>query len=145
MEFIKNNGARAFLRTATPNLFSEKTRKDKPALIDSLLKLSSDFSAASLVQYYHAMIQRSDRTATLQSFEQPVFFAIGRDDNAVPLPTSLEQCHMPAISFIHILPDSGHMGMWEEPLTSSRILLDFLKFINALILEYLAHACCFKS
>jgi pimeloyl-ACP methyl ester carboxylesterase len=131
IEFIKNNGAGAFLKTATPNLFSEKTRKDKPALLDNLLKLSGSFSAASLIQYYHAMIGRPDRTATLKSFQEPVLFAIGKDDNAIPLLASLEQCHMPAISFIHILKHSGHMGMWEETDTLDRILLDFLSFINA--------------
>lgn len=131
IEFIKNYGAGAFLKTATPNLFSEKIRKNKPALLDSLLNLSSNFSAAALIQYYYAMIRRPDRTATLKSFQEPVLFAIGKDDNSIPLRASLDQCHMPAISFIHILQHSGHMGMWEEPDTSDRILLDFLSFINA--------------
>jgi pimeloyl-ACP methyl ester carboxylesterase len=130
IEFIKKNGAGAFLRTVVPNLFSEKTRKDKPALLDSLLNLSSNFSAVALIQCYEAMIKRPDRTTTLKSFKHPVFFAIGKDDNAIALQSSLEQCYMPAISFIHILQHSGHMGMWEETETSNRILLDFLSFIN---------------
>ncbi len=33
IEFINNNGAASFLKTTTPNLFSEKTKKTKPGLI----------------------------------------------------------------------------------------------------------------
>ena len=126
IEFIKSNGASAFLKTTTPNLFSEKTKKENPELVEKLIDQSKDFSSESLIQYYEAMIQRPDRTSVLKSFHQPILFIIGKHDTAVPLQSSLEQCYLPSISHIHILQNSGHMGMWEEKDKATENLLNFL-------------------
>lgn len=125
IEFIKNNGVSAFAKCTTPNLFSEKTKKEKPHLVEELIKLSGNFSADALIQYYEAMIKRPDRVSVLKSFRRPVLFLIGQEDNAVPLRASLEQCHLPAVSHINILKNSGHIGMWEEKEKSTTLLLDF--------------------
>jgi pimeloyl-ACP methyl ester carboxylesterase len=126
VEFIKRNGASAFLKTATPNLFSEKTKRENPELVEKLIDLSKDISAESLIRYYEAMIQRPDRTSVLKAFQHPILIIIGKHDNAVPLQSSLEQCHLPAVSHIHILQNSGHEGMWEEKDQATSFLLDFL-------------------
>jgi pimeloyl-ACP methyl ester carboxylesterase len=126
IEFIKSNGASAFLKTTIPNLFSEKTKRENPGLIEKLIDESKDFSSASLIQYYEAMIQRPDRSSVLRSFHQPVLFIMGKHDIAVPIQSSLQQCYLPAVSQMHILQNSGHMGMWEEKDKGSDILLNFL-------------------
>lgn len=126
IEFITKNGAEAFLKTSIPNLFSEKTKKEKPWLIEELLIIAKNISPEALIQYYRAMILRPDRTAVLRSFSKPVLFIIGKQDTAVPFAASLQQCHIPAISSIHILNDSGHMGMWEEYALSTSYLENFL-------------------
>jgi pimeloyl-ACP methyl ester carboxylesterase len=126
IEFIKNNGVSAFVKSTTPNLFSERTKKEKPQLVEELIKLSDDFSAEALIQYYEAMIKRPDRISVLKSFQRPVLFMIGQQDNAVPVGASLEQCHLPAVSHIHILKNSGHVGMWEEKEESTAFLFNFL-------------------
>jgi len=126
IEFIKNKGAYAFIKSTTPNLFSEKTKKENPQLVEELIDLSKNFSPEALIQYYEAMIQRPDRTSVLKSFQQPVLFIIGKQDIAVPLQISLEQCHLPSVSHIHILKNSGHVGMWEEKSGATAFLLNFL-------------------
>lgn len=126
IEFIKNNGVETFIKTATPNLFSSKTKNEKTNLINDLINLSKDFPPEPLIQYYTAMMQRPDRTSVLKSFTKPILFIIGKDDNSVPLQTSLQQCHLPSISHIHILQNSGHEGMWEEKKKATNYLLHFL-------------------
>lgn len=130
IEFIEKNGAKAFLKTSIPNLFAEKTKLEKPELIQKLINLSKDISAAALIQYYEAMIQRPDRTSVLRFFPNPVLFMIGKYDTAVPFADSLQQCHLPSISTIHILQNSGHVGIWEEAPESSDYLRDFLRNLN---------------
>src|SRR6476620_1310352 len=44
IEFIKNNGAAAFLRASAPNLFSEKTKNENPELIEEFTDLSKGMS-----------------------------------------------------------------------------------------------------
>ena len=85
IEFIKNNGAAAFIKNTTPNLFSEKTKKENPELVEKLVDQSQNFSSEALIQYYEAMIQRPDRTSVLKSFQKPVLFIIGQTRYCRPL------------------------------------------------------------
>jgi len=124
--FIEQYGAAAFLETATPNLFSPVTKDKQPELIDKQLAGLSNFSPATLVLYYHAMIQRPDRLAVLKNARVPVLFLLGKYDTAVPFQDQLQQCHLPEISYIHILEQSGHMGMLEETAKSNQALEEFL-------------------
>lgn len=122
IDFIKANGAYAFLKTSIPNLFAGNKHLKE---MEDLIQKGKEFSSESLVQYYQAMINRPDRTAVLRTFEKPVLFIMGEKDSAVPLQASLQQCHLPAIAYVHIL-DTGHMGMIEEPDRSISILESFL-------------------
>lgn len=128
VSFIKKNGTEVFLKTSIPNLFSEKTQKERPELIEQLFNIAKNISPEALIQYYEAMILRPDRTDVLRSFEKPVLFIIGKNDKAVPLQSSLEQCHLPSISSVNILQHSAHMGMWEEEELSNKYLNEFLHF-----------------
>lgn len=126
IEFIKSNGAEAFLKTSIPNLFSEETRKKKPELVEKLMSIAMHISAGALIQYYEAMILRPDRTSVLKAFSKPVLFMIGAHDTAIPLQASLRQCYLPPVSSVHILNNSGHMGMWEEEQKANGYLSAFL-------------------
>ena len=126
IEFIREHGAALFIQQSTPNLFSEKTRKERPEIVEELIEKNTNFSAESLVQYYDAMMARPDRTQIVKEFPGPVLYIIGQHDIAVPLQQSLQQCHMPILAYIHILRDSGHMGILEEAALCSRFLENFL-------------------
>lgn len=124
--FIEQHGAFEFLRTSTPNLFSAKTRDERPELVNEQIGILRNFSAQALVLYYQAMMQRPDRKIVIEKATVPVLFIIGKDDNAIPMKDMLEQSQLPENAYIHILPDSGHMGMLEESLNSSQILNKYL-------------------
>lgn len=126
IEFIEKHGAFEFLKTTTPNLFSQKSKDEKSELIEKQVTTLHNFSPQSLVSYYNAMMQRPDRTNFLSETPVPVLFVLGKYDNAVPLSDGLKQCHLPEKSYIHILDQSGHMGMLEEPGKSNRVLENFL-------------------
>lgn len=129
IEFIQNNGVDLFLKTTTPNLFSEKTKKRKPLLIENLIDTYKNSDPKVLIQYYKAMIERPDRTSILKSFKRPVLFVLGKKDNAVPIQSSLKQCHLPSISYLKVLQNSGHMGMLEDKAESTKFLLKFLDLL----------------
>ncbi len=124
--FIKEHGAGEFLKTMIPNLFSDHSKERIPGVIAELIDRGNNFAPSALVSYYDAMMQRPDRTAVLKKTAVPVMFIMGKYDNAVPMTDSLEQCHLPGIAYIHVLQESGHMGMREEAEKSNRILEKFL-------------------
>jgi len=126
IQFINEHGAFEFLKTANYNLFSQLSKDKMPGLIDEFISRSRNFKAEALVSYYEAMMQRPDRVASLKNLKIPVLFIAGKYDNAIPLNDILEQCHLPEISYFHILAESGHMGMMEESEKSNKILNDYL-------------------
>lgn len=126
IEFIQQNGAYEFLKTAIPNLFSDESKKSLKSTIDGLIEKGNNFLPQSLVSYYEAMINRPDRTELLKKATVPVLFVMGKYDKAVPMEDSLKQSHLPEKSYIHILQNAGHMGMMEEKDQSNQILEEFL-------------------
>lgn len=136
IEFIKEYGAAKFLEQATPNLFAEESRKEKPGLIRTIIERYAGFSAESLTGYYEAMILRPDRTAILQNLPQPVLFVIGQYDATIPPDAVLPQTYLPAFSFVEILNHSGHMGMLEEPGRSNHLLYRFCDACQTVVPSY---------
>lgn len=130
IEFIKKNGAYEFLKASTPNLYSSLTKETIPELVREQLENAPNFSATSLVNYYEAMIARPDRTGVLKNNRVPVLFILGKYDNAVPLKDGLEQCSLPELAYIHVLENSGHMGMREQPKKANQILYNYLKDLH---------------
>jgi len=126
IEFIKKNGAHEFLKTIIPNLFSPNHKDEIAVFIDGLIQKTNNFSALSLVSYYEAMMQRPDRTNVLKTLKIPMLFIAGKYDNAAPLNDLLKLCHLPEISYFHVLAESGHVGMIEETEKSKIILNEYL-------------------
>lgn len=126
IEFIRKNGGYEFLKTAIPNLYSPVTKEKNPKLVEEQINASHDFQGEALIRYYQAMIDRPDRSHILKETKLPVLFVFGRYDTAVPVQDGLKQCYLPALSHVHILESSGHMGMREEEEKSTKILFDFL-------------------
>jgi pimeloyl-ACP methyl ester carboxylesterase len=130
IELIKSNGAYAFIKATTPNLFTDNFKIKNPEQVNELIEQGRNFLPEALIQYYKIMLVRPDRTYVLRNFSKPVLFIIGELDNIIPFQSSLQQCHLPAQSHVHILAKSAHMGMWEESAKSNEILFNFLKIIT---------------
>lgn len=126
IKMIEEYGSYSFLKNTTPNLFSERYKKQHSDRVTQLIEEGNNFSKASLVQYYIAMMNRPDRTEVLKESSVPVLFIIGTEDKAAPVNDLLKQVSLPRISFVHILQEVGHMGMWEEPAKLNNYLIDFV-------------------
>jgi pimeloyl-ACP methyl ester carboxylesterase len=127
IDTIGKYGAAAFLKTTIPNLFGRSFKEKHPEKIGELIRSGEQFSEATLQQYYRAMMLRPDRTPVLKSNDLPVLFVMGTEDNAAPMDDVLQQVSVPAKSYIYILEDVGHMGMWEATAELNRILLAFIQ------------------
>jgi pimeloyl-ACP methyl ester carboxylesterase len=112
-EMIEKYGGYTFLKNTTPNLFAQKFKDEHAADIEKLVVQGKNFSKKSLQQSYYAMMNRPERKNILKNAKIPVLFIAGKHDNAVSLNDILKQVHLPEISYIHILNNDGHMGMWE--------------------------------
>ncbi|MCG2614161.1 alpha/beta hydrolase [Terrimonas sp. NA20] len=124
--FIRDHGVFEFLQSTSPNLFSRHTKERSPELVRAFIEGLRGFEPASLIAYYEGMMARPDRTAVLRNLHVPMLFVIGEYDAAVSPDDSLQQSYIPAISYVHMLKHSAHMGMLEEKDISNAILKEFL-------------------
>ncbi len=130
IESIREHGSAAFFRTSNPNLFSEKTRSEHPDLVERIVNKPLAVSAEAAIAYYEAMIRRKSRTSVLKNAQVPVLFLIGKYDKAVSPAGAIKQSTLPAISYIHILENSGHLGMLEEPEKFNQAIAAFIREAN---------------
>ena len=114
IEFVKKNGAFEFLKAVITDLFTETWAANNPEPVELQIEKSRHFTDEAIIAYYHAMINRPDRTNVLKNFNKPILFSIGEYDKAIPFDQSMQQCYLPNQSHIHILRNSAHMGMLEE-------------------------------
>jgi len=129
IELMNQYGSYSFLKNTIPNLFSNRFKAEHPEKINSLIEDGNKFSKEALQDYYRAMIQRPDRTAVLKNNKLPVLFVLGTEDTAIPMQDVLKQVHLPEITYIHILENTGHMGMWEASEKLNTAILEFIKSI----------------
>ncbi|MGB4846193.1 MAG: alpha/beta hydrolase [Ferruginibacter sp.] len=127
IEFVKKNGAFEFLKAVIADLFTENWYAGNRKIVDDLIEKSKNFTDEAIIAYYHAMINRPDRTSILKNFNNPILFIIGEHDKAVPFQQSLQQSYLPDQSHIHIFRNSAHMGMLEEKEKVNKVLLQFLQ------------------
>ncbi|MFM8711286.1 MAG: alpha/beta fold hydrolase [Sphingomonadales bacterium] len=126
IEFVRTNGARAFLSVAIPGLFAPATLLERPWLIEKQIKDAYNFSESSIVSYYSAMMIRPDRCAVLKHVEKPVLFVSGEADALIPTQDLLAQKTLAKKGYFYQLQHSGHMGMLEEPEKTNQILTVYL-------------------
>ncbi len=123
---MEKYGSYPFLKNTIPNLFSKRFKELHADQVNKLIEASKDFSKEALQQYYRAMMLRPDRTSALLSNWLPVLFVMGTEDVAAPLDEVIKQASLPCISYIYVLQDTGHMGMWEAPEELNQQLLFFI-------------------
>lgn len=132
IEFIKQHGSKAFLDTIIPGLFSQRVQQGNKQLIHQFSNSFPEFSKTALIEYYEAMIKRPDRASVLKNSKVPVLFVLGEEDIVIPVDAALELSALPSVSNVHILTNSGHMGMLEEPSESKKVLDDFLVQVSVM-------------
>jgi pimeloyl-ACP methyl ester carboxylesterase len=129
MAFLRESGTMLWIKQAMPNLFSQKNVVHLKEQVDNLINNASGFNPETMARFTGAMQARPDRKHVLSALKKPILFIIGTEDTAVPLADSLSQTHLCDISYIHILKETGHMGMIEAPETVNQALREFIEDI----------------
>ena len=132
IEFIKTNGAHAFLQISIPPLFHNASCRS--TYIQKLNSSSTQWKKETLIQHYHSIMNRTNSIADLKNSGIPVLFIIGKHDSTVSFEESLNQLMCPNETHVAILRNSGHMGMLEETEKCACVLNNFLTHISSHIL-----------
>src|SRR5690606_23626180 len=127
IQFIEKNGSELFVNELYNSLFAPAFYDKNPAQVAAIKKQASTYSPQSLIGSCYAMINRKDRSAIMKQLDVPVLLIIGKQDNAIPYQLSLQMCSLAPVSEIHLLDDTGHMGMLEDTERCAAIIHRFLE------------------
>lgn len=131
LSFIEKNGLEAWMREFYPGLFAEGNRKKFAPLIEKLINNGIQYKLSSVINAMEAMIARPDRSHVLEGFKGSVLFIVGKEDKAIPEKNSLAQLDLPDISFVELLDGVGHMGIFEAPAETKRVINELLNYHTA--------------
>ncbi|HEY9487665.1 MAG TPA: alpha/beta hydrolase [Chryseosolibacter sp.] len=109
VDFIGKQGVHAF----TSNFVSQLYFDPQHSSITRVKSIAVQSSMETVTGYTRAMRDRKDRTHVLKTFHGPILFLAGEKDQGIPADTILRQASLNARAEAVILPDVGHMGMFE--------------------------------
>ncbi len=125
--YLLEYGVKSFIEPFVPALFYSRRRKELASSIEQVIQIGLKTPQETIVAVTYAMRDRESQIELLKQLEVPVLFIIGKEDTAVTLDKSLEQCHLPKQSLCLFLEETGHQGMFERPQESLAAIKGFLQ------------------
>jgi len=127
---IENQGSGALIEAMLPNLISEDTKQDNPALKAKLEETFSLVKEVSAVNSLRSMAERKDSSATLEQISVPTLLIFGEFDKV----TNLDNAHVMnqriSDSELVVIEKAGHFSNLEQPEQFNKALLDFCSRIE---------------
>lgn len=114
IEFIGNNGVDSFIKTFVPSLFYPKTVNLHSKIIELISDEGKSIKSESVIKYAAAMRDRRDSMDLLKKYKKRILLISGEFDQNVPLETSKRMAQILDQKNAHIIPESGHMSIFEE-------------------------------
>ncbi|HHG85278.1 MAG TPA: alpha/beta hydrolase [Bacteroidetes bacterium] len=99
--------------------------------MDKLIHKASGYQAEGIMEAQKAMMKRPDRTAVLENAKIPVLFIFGEHDTFITPEKAMQQVKLPRVSFAHLLPNVGHMGMFEATHKTQFLVKQFVEYCES--------------
>ncbi|KSU63427.1 alpha/beta hydrolase [[Bacillus] enclensis] len=124
IEKIKKEGMHSFVDDLVPNLFNPERQEELKEKIQTAKEIGYETSPIGAIQTLKAMRNRTDRSDIVKNSDLPILLIAGEHDGVIPK----EKVFIQEAPQIHteVLPDSGHMGLFEEPEKLTYILKEFI-------------------
>ena len=110
LEFIEKQGVQAFTSNFVGQLYADPQHSSIPKVKAIAVQAPKETVAG----YTRAMRDRKDRRDVLRTFPNPILFLAGEKDQGIPPDTILQQAALCQRGEAVILPEVGHMGMFES-------------------------------
>lgn len=126
IDFVSRHGVTAFTGNFIPPLFASPTHPS----IDNVKKIAIEATADAVLSYTTAMRDRKDRTSVLRDFHRPTLLITGEKDTIIPVDSIYAQAGLSPSIQIEILPQVGHMSMYESPKKIAEVIHNFILHSN---------------
>jgi pimeloyl-ACP methyl ester carboxylesterase len=127
IEFVEKHGVEPFTAPFVPGLFFHKRRELMKEKIDFAIEIARQMNKENIISTIGAMRDRKNRIDVLKELRVPFALIAGKDDTAVTLDKSIEQCHLALQSHVLFLGETAHMGLFEREEACKNFLSGFFK------------------
>jgi len=114
IQFIGEHGVAPFLKTFVPSLFYPPTAGKYQAEIEAIETEGLSIKPESVMWYAAAMRDRRDSVDLLKQHSKRILLIAGEHDQNVPLEKSREMAQYLLQDYVHIVPESSHMSLFEQ-------------------------------
>ena len=123
LDFISKNGVLAFTSNFTSTLFANPDHPSVPYVREISVKTPME----TVVGYTQAMRDRDSRLDLMKDFPRPILIIAGEKDGGISVESVEKQAELAASPEIHILKGVAHMGMFENPELTGKIIKAFVQ------------------
>ncbi len=124
---IKTNGCAGLVNKLIPSLFADGQKSS--GIIKMLINRGLQYDDNAWYFGTQAIRDRIDHSETLKTAHAPVLMLMGEADKAVPAELAYKQSSLAERTELHLYPDVGHMGMYEN---TSQMIGDLIRFYAGL-------------
>jgi len=115
IQFIQQNRGSGFVKTLIPSLFSDGFMQAHPNVVNESLNRALATPDDTLTRYLEIMMNRPSSEEWLSESPVPITAILGTNDPLIACDITAALVDNAPVSHIHILHNSAHMGMLEEP------------------------------
>lgn len=119
-------GVSAVADELIPKLLGETTRRERPAVVDTMRTLALENDVHAITGALHAMMTRPDSTELLSSIHVPTSIIVGDEDGVTPPAVATEMQRGIPGSQLTTIPRAGHLSNLENTDAFNAALAAFL-------------------
>ena len=127
IELVKQGKKQLIYNVNVPKGFADDNLETFKCEVDHAKRIAAATPDDGIIAALNGMKSRKDRTSILETIQVPVFFAIGKKDNYIPVEKLMALTLLPAKKQISIFENSGHMGFIEQKEFAVDEMEQFLK------------------
>ena len=127
LAFLNSNPIEAYYKIFLSGLFSQINLKNE--VYQTAEKIIIQTKIESIIAGTKAMIERKGRLDLLTNSNLPWLLIAGKNDQLIPIESLSLQASFCKKAMFEILSESAHAGMLEEPEKSSKIIMNFAKWV----------------
>ncbi len=127
---VLKNGSRELVDQLIVKMFTEKTFRDQPKLVDETRKMMESTSPAGIAGALRGMALRPDSTAMLASIKVPTLILVGSNDSITTVADAQKMAQRIPGSELVVVPEAAHLTTLERPHEVNTALRRFLNKVH---------------
>ena len=128
MQVARDRGAAAIAQQMLPNLFSPGANDAMPQVVDRIRGMMEAAPVKGIIGALSAMRDRPDSTAGLADLEGlPTLVVVGESDQITGPAVARKISEGVPGAILSVIPGAGHLPPVEQPISTTRVLTEFLQ------------------